>query len=116
MGHHDSGDFSQGGLVISDEVLAAIAVTAAKDVEGVSALAPRANVRRLFRTDSALNYVKLEGSETELTLALSLRIHSGAKISSVAGKVQREIKNAVQGMTGRTVTCVNIHIAGADFN
>ncbi|MDR3314185.1 MAG: Asp23/Gls24 family envelope stress response protein [Oscillospiraceae bacterium] len=114
MDDHDTGEpFS--GLVISDEVLAAIAVTAAKDVDGVSALVPRADVTRLLRTGDSLRYVKIGGGEADILLHLAIRIRAGARISSVAGELQKEVKNAVQNMTGRAVAKVNVSIAGADF-
>ncbi len=103
-----------GNLVISDEVLAAIAITAAKEVNGVSALMPRNDITRLLHSESQ-RYVRLSGGEGDVSMQLAVRIRAGACISTVAGELQKEIKNAVQSMTGRTVAKVNIYIAGADF-
>jgi len=110
---HDP-DEDLGGLVISDEVLAAIAVTAARDIEGVSALAPRPpNLSRLFKGEY-LRYVKLTPGDTEIAVDLSLRIRAGSKITEVASGVQRAVRDALQGMTGRTVTKVNVKVLGVD--
>ena len=103
-----------GDLIISNEVLAAIAVTAAKDVEGVSALVPRADISRLLRSGESLRYIRLGGGEGDITMQLAIRVRAGARIPTVAGELQKEIKNAVQNMTGRTVTKVNINVAGTD--
>ena len=112
--HHDpKGD--AGGLVISQDVLAAIAVTAARDVEGVSAIVPRAPEVPRFIKGEHLRFVKLAGNGTELIIDLSLRLNAGAKLSAVAAGVQRAVKDALQGMTGKTVTRVNIRILGVDF-
>ncbi|MDR1465842.1 MAG: Asp23/Gls24 family envelope stress response protein [Oscillospiraceae bacterium] len=116
MGNHDSMD-GIGGLVISDEVLAAIAMTAARDIEGVSAILPRpADVARLFHpNDVASRYVKVISAENDVKIQMSLRIQSGLRISSVAGAVQRAVKNAIQNMTGHTVSRVNLNVEGAEF-
>lgn len=103
-----------GNLVISDEVLAAIAVTAAKDVEGVSALVPRTDLSRLLRRGEALRFVRLGSGEGGLTLQLAIRVRAGARIPAIAGELQKEIKSAVENMTGRAVARVNVSIAGAD--
>jgi uncharacterized alkaline shock family protein YloU len=104
------------GLVISEEVLAAIAVAATRDVDGVSALVPHtANVKQLLRQGSSQRFVKITGTETELVLELWLRIKANVKIADVATEVQRNVKEAMQTMTGKTVAKVNLRIAGVDF-
>ena len=110
--HHESDNIS--GLVISDEVLAAIAVTAARDIEGVSAIVPRApDLTRLLKRD--LRFVRITGGETGLTVELMLRLRANTKLTTVSGKVQRAVKDTLQGMTGRTVARVNLKILGIDF-
>ena len=102
------------GLVISEEVLAAIAVTAARRVEGLSALVPRpGEALRLFKGED-LHYVKITGEE-ELTVEMTLRVRADTKGSVVAMEVQRAVKNALQTMTDKTVEHVNLKIQGADF-
>jgi len=111
--HHDPGN-DRGGFVISDEVIAAIAVTAAQDVEGVSAIMPRASeLTRMLKKD--LRFVKITGSEAEVTVELLLRLRADARLITVAGRVQRAVKEALQSMTGRTVARVNLRIVGVDF-
>ena len=100
-------------IVISDEVLAAIAAASARDIEGVSSLLPQAGVP--WQRGGSLKYVKIGGTAADLVFDLSLRVRADAKICAVAGNVQRAVKNAVQGMTGKTVAKVNLRIAGADF-
>lgn len=104
------------GLVISDEVLAAIAVTATRDTDGVSGLVPyAANVKQLLHQGSNLRFVKISGTETDLVLELSLRLKADVKIAEIAARVQRNVKEAMQTMTGKTVAKVNLRISGADF-
>ena len=111
--HHDPNN-DRGGLVISDEVLAAIAVAAARSVEGVSAIVPRASeLTRVLKKD--LRFVKITGSEAEISIELLLRLRADARLVTVAGRVQRVVKEALQSMTGRAVARVNLKIMGVDF-
>jgi len=107
---------NEGGIVISEEALAAIAVTAVRGVEGVTALVPRsANVARLLRQKGSLRYVKFMRAGAELSLEIALRVRAGVNITALACQAQCAVKNAVQDMTGKTVARVNLKIAGADF-
>ena len=103
------------GVVISNEVLADIAAAAAKEVQGVSALASRHGTRKRIRQESNLDFVRISGSEAELVLELWLRIKSDAKITVVAAAVQRSVKESVQTTTDKTVARVNLRIVGVDF-
>jgi len=115
MEQHSPGD-DRGGIVISEEVMAAIAVTAAREVDGVASLVPRPpDVTRLLRKGGSLRYVKLTENGAELSLEMALRVRAGVNIAAVATGVQRAVKNALQDMTGRTVARVNLKIAGAEF-
>ena len=105
-----------GGIVISEEVLASIAATAAREVEGVAALVPcPANVKSMLRKQGSLRYVKLTLSGAELSLEMALRVRAGVNIANLACEVQRAVKTALQDMTGKTVARVNLKIAGAEF-
>ena len=106
------------GLVISEEVIAAIALNAAKDVEGVSGFAarPRDLQALLHIGDDMLKSVRVWVNENEIKLHLYLLLKGGTKIPAVSAQVQRAVKNAVQNMTGRVVTKVNISIVGVDFS
>jgi len=99
-----------GGLVISEEVLAEIAVTAACDVPGVGAVMRQRAERR---QESALHFVKITG-EAELVVELWLRLKPGTKITAVAADVQRGVKEALHTMTGKIVSRVNLRIMGID--
>ncbi len=106
------------GLVISEEVIAAIALNAAKDVEGVSGFAarPRDLQALLHIGDDMLKSVRVWVNENEIKLHLYLLLKGGTKIPAVSAQVQRAVKNAVQNMTGRVVTKVDISIVGVDFS
>ena len=106
------------GLVISEEVIAAIALNAAKDVDGISGFAarPRDLQTLLHVGDDTLRSVRVWVNENEIKLHMYLMLKGGTKIPVVSAQVQRAVKNAVQNMTGRVVTRVNISIVGVDFS
>lgn len=104
-----------GSIRISDEVIADIAIKAAKEVEGV------ANVhQRIF--DSAKNLVSsrmtivkgvtLLPSDSGLDLTVQISVMFGCKVQEVCAAVQREVAEAVSDMTGIVVRSVNISVIG----
>ncbi|MDR1733510.1 MAG: Asp23/Gls24 family envelope stress response protein [Oscillospiraceae bacterium] len=112
MGNNDPGERS-GGLIISKEVLAAIAVTAAKDVEGVGCVVPcLPEFLRFLPGNAAARFVRIAGGDTELIIDIIIKLKTGAKIAPVCTKVQNAVKSSLQNMTGKTVNKVNITIAG----
>lgn len=115
---NDNKDNNIGGLVISDEVIASIALNAAKDVEGVAGFAARPpDVHSLLKLgESPLKSVRVWSGDNDIKLQIYIYIKENQKIPTIAAEVQRNIKTAVQSMTGRVVTKVNVSIAGIDFD
>ena len=113
----DKKDSNLGGLVISEEVIAAIAINAAKDVDGVAGFATRPpDVHSILKIgDGPLKSVRVWANENDIKLQIYIIIKDNKKIPTVASEVQRNVKTAVQSMTGRVVTKVNVSIAGVDF-
>lgn len=118
MEKNDKKDDNIGGLVISEEVIASIALNAAKDVEGVAGFAARPpDVHSLLKMgESPLRSVRVWSGDNDIKLQIYIYIKENKKIPTLAAEVQRNVKNAVQNMTGRVVTKVNVSIAGIDFN
>ena len=104
-----------GNLVISEDVIAAIALNAAKDVEGVSSFAARTpDVHSILRFgEDAIKSVL--PSDNGVKIYIHVNITPGTKIPKVASEIQKNVKNAVQSMTGKMVSKVNVSIAGIDI-
>ncbi len=102
----------EGRCIISEEVIATIASTAAVEVPGVAGMAPRIKDLRGLVGNSATKYVAVVNNESETIVDLYINLKAGVRIPDVAGEVQRVVKDEVQSMTGRPVTKVNVHIAG----
>ena len=101
----------EGCCIISEDVIATIAATAAVEVPGVAGMATRSDIRGLMNT-SASKSVAVINNENETVVTLYINLKVGVRIPEVAGQVHRVVKNEVQSMTGKPVTKVNVHIAG----
>lgn len=106
-----------GNLVISEDVIAAIALNAAKDVEGVSSFAARTpDVHSILGFgEDAIKSVRVLPSDNGVKIYIHVNITPGTKIPKVASEIQKNVKNAVQSMTGKMVSKVNVSIAGIDI-
>ena len=106
---------NSGNLVISEDVIASIAVNASKDVEGVSGFAQRPiNLQNFYKlADSASKYVDVSMSDTDIKVHIYVKVTQDAKIQPLAEKVQQNIKTAVQNMTGMMVSTVDVTISTA---
>lgn len=50
-----------------------------------------------------------------MKIYIHVNITPGTKIPKVASEIQKNVKNAVQSMTGKMVSKVNVSIAGIDI-
>ncbi len=113
-----SSENSKGGLVISEEVVASIAINAAKDVDGISSFSNRpVDVVSTLRKGSlkVTSPVRITEDTDGLAVSIYVNILPGKEIQPVAVKVQSAVKDAIQNMTGKNVAKVNVVIAGIDF-
>ena len=110
-----------GSINISEEVIAAIAVGAVRDVEGVSGMmtAMGGSVTDLVtnkkNAQKVAKGVKIDMTGAALVLDIYLTVEYGHPIPEVAEKVQCAVASAVEAMTGLTVGCVNVHVGGVSF-
>lgn len=105
-------------IIIANDVIAAIAVNAAKDVEGVSGFASKTAGRFVqgTTTDELAKAVKVTALDNEIRIQIYIRVKSGVNIQTVSTAIQRSVKNAVQSMTGKVVSKVCVSIQGIDFD
>ena len=105
---------SMGEVKIADDVVASIAVLAAREVEGFDDMtgnttrlmnAVKANRPKGIRVDVVNNMVRVD---------LTARLKYGYNVRETSAKLQEKIKSAIENMTGLDVTNVNIRIAGVN--
>ena len=103
-----------GNLVVSDDVIASIALNAAKDVDGVNGFAVRTpDVHSILKMgEGPMRSVRVISTDNDIKIYIHVNIEQGTKIPKVASDIQKSVKNAVQSMTGKMVSKVNVSIEG----
>ncbi len=108
---------AKGSLVISEEAISSIVINATKDVDGVTGFSNKpSDVVTTIKSGSLKVMspvrVTLDGDEIKIFVYINIAIN--AKIQPVAERVQKVVKEAVQNMTGRLVSKVNVIIASVE--
>ena len=98
-----------GQIKISNDVVATIAGIATTEVEGVES--------NHGITDKILknNGVKIQIEDNVVTIEVMLVAKYGVSIPDLAFKVQENVKNTVETMTGLEVSNVNVHVQSVSF-
>lgn len=107
----------KGSISVAEDVVAVIASMAALDTEGivglssgiVEGIARRVSGKQMHKGVS----VQIEGKQ--VTINLRVIVQYGQKIDEACFKVQRNVKEAVEQMTGLQVQQVNIRVEGVDM-
>ena len=108
-------DLRGGSLQISTEVLGKIARCAALEVAGVAEVScgsQNRKVKDFLERANVQSPVTVEMRDGTAEITLHLVVAFGARIPSLAEKVQENVKTAVQNMTNVTVSRVDLVIAG----
>lgn len=109
---------NKGKLTISEEVLEAIAMNATKDIEGFGSFSNRpSDVVTTIKQRSlkVMSPVRVHQEGSDLSVSIYINVLPGVKIQDIATNIQQNVKDAIQNMTGRLVSKVNVIIAGIDF-
>ncbi len=106
-----------GAVSIADEVVSVIAGLAATEIEGVAGMSGGivGGIAEALGRKNLSKGVKVEVSEQEATIDLSLIVDYETRIPDVAWAVQDKVKKAIETMTGLAVVNVNIHVLGVSF-
>ena len=110
-----------GSIHIAEEVVAAIAVGAVREVEGVSGMMTNLGgsvtdlVNNKKNAQKGTKAVKIDMSGAALQLDLYLTVQYGYAIPEVAENAQKAVASAIEAMTGCQVDTINIHVGGITF-
>jgi len=106
-----------GNIQIAPEVIEVIAGLASVEVEGVAGMSGGfgSGVAELLGRKNLAKGVKVEVGQKEAAIDVSIIIEYGHRIPSVAADIQRNVKMAIESMTGLEVVEVNVHIHGVHF-
>lgn len=106
---------ANGNIHISEEVVESIAISAAKEVEGVYNVAP-ASALPDFMKKVASRGVRITSEEGAVALDICLVVEYGVVIPDAAAEVQKAVASSVEAMTGCQVHHVNVHVVGVHLN
>ena len=104
-----------GKVVITPEVIATIAGTAAVECYGLVGMASR-NIKdglvELLGRDNLSRGVTVVVKDSELDINLYIIVGYGVKISEVANNVMERVKYSIEELTGLKVAQVNVTVQG----
>lgn len=101
-----------GVIRIADEVVSTVAGLAAIEVEGVATMSGGWGtdlVEKLGKKNLGKG-IKVDANGEQTSIDIFIVIEFGYSIPKVAENVQKEVKLAVETMTGLTVSAVNVHV------
>jgi len=103
-----------GNVNISDDVIGIITSIAAAEIEGVNGLYGgfTDNIGEILGLKNLKKGVKVDIIDEKVIVALNIIVDYGIKIPDVSWKIQENVKNAIESMTGLIVSSVNIHVQG----
>ena len=111
-----------GSINIAEDVIAAIAVGAVREVEGVAGMMTSlgGSVTDLMNNrknaQKSVKGVKIDMTGAALVLDLFLTVQYGHPIPEVAENAQKSVISSVEAMTGCGVEAVNIHVCGVTLD
>ena len=111
-----------GTIHISEDVIAAIAVGAVREVEGVSGMMTNlgGSVTDLMNNkknaQKGAKAVKVEKTDDGLEMELYITVGYGHPVLEVAESAQKAVKSSIEAMTGCTVSTINIHVGGVTMD
>ncbi len=104
-------------LSVNTEVIEKMAEIAAKEVDGVAGLSKKTiDLKGIVKSKNAFKGVKVENINGALEISVFLCVKQNARVKEVAEKVQSNIKEKIQSMTGNAVTQVNVNVADIEFD
>ncbi len=113
----ETGRTPLGRIRIADEVVAVIAGLAATEVEGLAGMSGgiAGGIAEMLGRKNLAKGVKVEVGEKEAAVDIFVIMEYGSRIPEVALKVQENVKQAIERMTGLKVIEVNVHVQGVSF-
>ena len=103
-------------LSVNTEVLEKMAEIAAKEVEGVAGISKKSiDLKGIIKTKNAFKGVKVESINGAIEISVYICVKQNAKAREVAERVQNNIKDKIQTMTGNAVTQVNVIVADIEI-
>lgn len=106
-----------GTVRISNDVVAIIAGVAATEISGVVGMSGgiTGGITEMLGMKNLSKGVKVELEDKEVTIDLFIIVEYGSRISELGEKIQQNVKQTVETMTGLNVIRVNVNIQGVNI-
>ncbi|NBD22685.1 Asp23/Gls24 family envelope stress response protein [Paenibacillus glycinis] len=106
-----------GTIQIAPEVIEIIAGLATIEVQGVAGMSGgfAGGIAELLGRKNLSKGVKVEVGQREAAVDVSIIVEYGNRIPEIASDIQRNVKRAIETMTGLHVVEVNVHIHDVHF-
>lgn len=106
-----------GNVKISNEVISIIAGVAANEIDGVVSMSSgiTGGISEMLGMKNLSKGVKVDIDEKEANIDIFITVEYGIKISEIGMKVQKNVKDTVENMTGLEVKSVNVNIQDVSF-
>ncbi|MBM3335167.1 Asp23/Gls24 family envelope stress response protein [Candidatus Sumerlaeota bacterium] len=101
-----------GDIKISNEVVGAIASTAAAEVEGIVGLVGKFSLGEMLGRRDVGKGVLVSIDNNRVKIQVEVNAQYGVSIYDACHRLQRRVKNAVEEMTGLVVDRVNVDVRG----
>lgn len=113
---------NNGTVSFATDVIATIVGLATTEVEGVNSMyggstSSLADIftRRGNNTKGLTKGVRVDMADNALSVAVSIIVDYGFPVPEIARSIQENVKKAVETMSGLSVTSVNVHVQGVNF-
>jgi len=106
-----------GAVRISNDVIIAIASIAATEIRGVHKMGGGLGktLCEMLTKKPSVKGVKIQSSDGDVKLAVSIIVDYGVDIPRIADEVQEKVKIAVEKMTGLVLGEVNVIVEGVSL-
>ncbi len=107
----------EGSVKISEEVVSIIAGLAASEVKGVAGMSGGivGGIAEFVGKKNPSKGIKVEVGEKEAAIDVYVIVEFGSRIPEIAHEIQRNVKKAIESMTGLNVIEINVHVQGVAF-
>ena len=106
-----------GTIKIADEVVSIIAGLAATEVDGVAGMSGgiAGGIAELLGRKNLSKGVKVEVGDSHTSVDLFVVVEYSTSIPDVSWRIQDNVKEAIESMTGLEVMEINVHVQGVHF-
>jgi len=106
-----------GTIEIAPEVIAVIAGLATVETDGVAGMSGgiTSGIAEFLGRRNLSKGVKVEVGQREAVVDVSVVVEFGRRIPEVCAEIQRNVKQAIEKMTGLSVVEVNVHVHDVMF-